>query len=54
MTVKELIIKLQSVDENATVEVWDPYFDSETTEVIPCRMKDGTILISNGESGEPF
>lgn len=53
MTVKELIAKLETLPDNATVKTWDPMWDIETEEVSVSTDEKGTVWIMNGTIGYP-
>lgn len=55
MTVNELIEKLKTLNPDATVKVWDPFNDEETTIVVVSHDRNSDVYIADsaiGISGE--
>jgi hypothetical protein len=52
LTVGELIEKLQKVDKNTPVEVWDPYLDCGSYNVVVTKTTEGDVHIGNVDFGD--
>ena len=53
MDVKELIEKLKTLPDNATVKTWDPMNDVETEEVHVSTDGKGTVWVMDSTIGYP-
>lgn len=51
MTVRELILALQQLPQEAPVAVWHPVRDEPTLKVTLFLEKTGNVLITNGTGG---
>lgn len=55
MTVEQLILKLQKVeDKSIPVLVWDAFNDKTTSTVDACILKEGTVVLANFSIGTPL